>query len=376
LVATTVFSQTRIPAESASSSSAQSLLQSYLKAGTEAMHNGNNASAADAFRHALDIDPRSLSALNNLGIVLSRLGKPAEAIPLYERALAIRAADPTTKRNLAIAYFKAQRYTSAWQTLRPMTLKYPNDFQILDLAGLSLFALDRYSEAAGYLERASRLQSSDIETLDMLGKAYLRTKNYKALTNVFARIMQLNPESASAHVLMATAYEQKDEIPEGIREYEAAAKSDPTFAGVHSGLGLLYSKLGKTDAAEAEFRAELSRYPTDPISNCLLGEIFVNRSQAADAKPYFLIALKVNPRYVGALLGLGKAELATDNPNAAIEPLRKAIQFDPNEPQAHYVLGTALRKLGRTAEAVREQKISLDIQEKQRADYMEKHKND
>ncbi len=124
------------------------------------MHGGNNAFAADAFRHALAIDPHSLSALNNLGIVLSRLGKPAEAIPLYEKALAIRP-DDSTKRNLAIAYFKAQRYAPAWHTLRPMTLKYPNDFQILDLAGLSLFALDRYSEAAGYLERASRLQPSD-----------------------------------------------------------------------------------------------------------------------------------------------------------------------------------------------------------------------
>jgi Flp pilus assembly protein TadD len=277
MVAPAAWSQTASSAPSPGLTSSQTQLRSHLEQGTEAMRNGDNSSAAEAFRRALAIDPHSLAALNNLGIVLSRLGKPGEAIPLYVRALAVRPHDPTTSRNLAIAYFKTQRYAPAWQLLRPLAAKYPNDFQVLDLAGLSLFALDRYLEAAQYLERASRQQASDLETLDMLGKAYLRTKNYKALTDVFARIMQLNPESASAHVLMATADEQMDQKPDAVKEYLAAQSSDTHFMGVHSGLGLLYSQQGETEAAEKEFRAELSTYPTDPISNCLLGEILVNK---------------------------------------------------------------------------------------------------
>src|SRR6202040_3133353 len=105
---------------------------------------------------------------------------------------------------------------------RAMAKQYPTDFQIVDLAGLSLFSRDRYPEAAGYLERANRVEPSDLETLDMLGKAYLRVKDYKALTSVFARIMQLNPNSASAHVMMGTAYDQMSNRPEAIKEYQAA----------------------------------------------------------------------------------------------------------------------------------------------------------
>jgi hypothetical protein len=52
-----------------------------------------------------------------------------------------------------------------------MAKQYPTDFQIVDLAGLSLFALDRYPETAEYLEHANRVQPSDLETLDMPGKA-------------------------------------------------------------------------------------------------------------------------------------------------------------------------------------------------------------
>jgi hypothetical protein len=47
-----------------------------------------------------------------------------------------------------------------------------------------------------------------LETLDILGKAYLRIKNYKALASVFERIMKLNPNSATAHIMMGTAYDE------------------------------------------------------------------------------------------------------------------------------------------------------------------------
>jgi Flp pilus assembly protein TadD len=195
-------------------------LHAYLRQAAEAMHKGDNLAAAEDLRRALKIDPHSIAALNNLGIVLARMGKPAEAIPLYEEVLKILPDDPSTKRNLAIAYFKAQRYSPAWQLLRPMAATYPADFQILDLTGLSLFALDRYPEAAAYLERANQVDPSDLETLDMLGKAYLRMKDYKELTSVFARIMQVNPNSASAHILMATADDQMSNRPEAIKEYQ------------------------------------------------------------------------------------------------------------------------------------------------------------
>src|SRR6202140_2083799 len=137
-------------------------LHSYLQQAAEAMHKGDLPSAADKFRRALEIDPHSLAALNNLGIVLAREGKPAEAIPLYEEGLKVRPGNPATKRNLAGAHFKAQHYRSAWSLLQPMAVAYPTDFQILDLSGLCLFALDRYAEAVRYLERANQADPSDL----------------------------------------------------------------------------------------------------------------------------------------------------------------------------------------------------------------------
>ena len=92
------------------------------------MHKGDNDAAAEDLRRALKIDPHSIAALNNLGIVLSRIGRPAEAILLYEEALKVRPDDLATKRNLAIAYFKSQHYSPAWRLLQPMARRISDRF--------------------------------------------------------------------------------------------------------------------------------------------------------------------------------------------------------------------------------------------------------
>ncbi|MGA3306904.1 MAG: tetratricopeptide repeat protein [Stellaceae bacterium] len=72
---------------------------------------------------------------------------------------------------------------------------------------------------------------------------------------------------------------------------------------------------------------------------------------------------------------MGRTELALNHPHAAVETLRKAIQIDPNYFQAHYVLGTVLRQLGQTTEAAKEQKLSVDIQEKSRTEAIKKNES-
>jgi len=328
------------------------------------MHKGDLPAAEKNLRHSLQIDPHSMAALNNLGIVLAGENRPAEAIPFYLQALKVRPGDVTTERNLAVAYFKARRYRSAWSLLQPLSAANPSDFQILDLAAFSLFALDRYADAAQYLERANQADPSDMETLEFLGKAYLRLKNYKALPSVFERMMKINPNSASAHVMMGIAYDKSSDLENATKEYQAAEQADPKLMGVHSGLGYLYWRQGQAADAEKEMRAELANYPSDPIANCILAQILFNNSALEDARTHFEQALQADPRYTDALLGLGKTQVALKHPEKALAPLRKAIAIDPNSAEAHFVLGTALKQTGRAAEAVREQKTSIDLQNK------------
>ena len=140
---------------------------------------------------------------------------------------------------------------------------------------------------------------------------------------------------------------------------------DPGYPGAHTGLGIIYWRNNKLDAAEAEFKQELSRYPDDPVANCTFGRILQRRNRPGEAIPLLKAALAVNPSYGDALLALGECEIALGEPQQALDPLGRAAAAG-NDAQAHYLLGTALIKLGRTAEGVRERQICRQLRAAER----------
>ncbi len=345
----------------------RSTLQQAVINGSAALQKGDYAGAEKAFRSALVLDPKSVPILNNLAICVVRQQREQEAIALYERALRLKPDDSVTQRNLGVAYFRAHEYKPALPLLQAYA-KETSSYQALDLTGLDLFALDRYSEAAQYLEAAHKLEPTDLQTLDMLGKAYLRTKNYSAVTGVFSQIMAIHPDSAEAHVMMAMADDKLYRQDDAVKEFEAARTADPHYPGIHTGLGVIYWRNDNIDAAEREFHEELSSYPKDPIANCTLGQILRGRrNKPAEAIPYLEAALAVNPGYRDALLELGEARISLEQPDAAIEPLQRAIALEPNDAQAHYILGTAFNKSGRPAEGAKQRKICAQIRANEHA---------
>ena len=74
---------------------------------------------------------------------------------------------------------------------------------------------------------------------------------------------------------------------------------------MHLGLGLPYWKRDQIDLATTEFREELKRSPSDPISNCLLVQIEMRQNNPDEAEKLFRTALEGNKHYGDALLGLG-----------------------------------------------------------------------
>lgn len=343
------------PSASSAAGNARAL-QSLLVDGTQALRDGDNVRAEQDFQQASRMAPQSIQILNDLAIALARQGKEPQAIKVYNRALRLQPGNAITRRNLGIAYFRAQRYADALPYLESSAKSSPT-LQSLELTGVDLFALNRYADAAQYLERASRMQPSDIQTLDLLGKAYWRAKNYKGVTSVFDRIMTINPNSAPAHYMLGLAYDLTAREDDAYKEFSAALAADPKYPGAHSSLGLIDWRMHRVPQARQEFLAELAQHPDDPISNYMMGKILRRENQQAQAVPYLQAAIAANPNYLAALLDLGQCEIHLNQPAKAVTPLLHATQVDPSDAQAHFVLGTAYSMLGQTAAAARERAI-------------------
>ena len=73
-------------------------------------------------------------------------------------------------------------------------------------------------------------------------------------------------------------------------------------------------------------------------------------------------SLWINPYFSGPYILLGRAYSKTGQPAAAEEMLRRAIEYDPNNKSAHYLLAQLLQQTGRLDEARREFAIAERLQ--------------
>lgn len=72
------------------------------KKGTDLALEGKYEKARMALAQSLEIDPNNLAALNNLGLVMRKLGRDAEAIKAYQFALELDPSYALTYKNLGV----------------------------------------------------------------------------------------------------------------------------------------------------------------------------------------------------------------------------------------------------------------------------------
>jgi len=84
------------------------------------------------------------------------------------------------------------------------------------------------------------------------------------------------------------------------------------------------------------------------------GVAFINMLRSADARTAFEQALTIKPRFAPALVNIGNLHLEANEITQAIQFYERAVLYDEEYALAHHNLGVAYKRLGRTADAVRE----------------------
>jgi tetratricopeptide (TPR) repeat protein len=89
-----------------------------------------------------------------------------------------------------------------------------------------------------------------------------------------------------------------------------------------------------------------------------LGDAHSRQSKWDDAIAALQKSVWLNPYYSAPYILLGRAYMKKDQPGRAEPMLRRAIQYDPNNRSAHYLLAQLLQQTGRVDEAKREFEIA------------------
>jgi Tfp pilus assembly protein PilF len=215
------------------------------------------------YEHALRVTSDNYLIHNNLGAVLEKEGRIAEATGHFERALRIRPAFAPAHTNL----------------------------------GNVLLRRGDPAQAAVHYQRALRLDPDNAEAQNNLGSVFESQGRLAEAQDRFERALRIRPNYADAHYNLGVVFEARGDLTRAAAQYQHAVRLDPDHAKAHGNLGIVLIRQGKLAEAAARLERALEIDPDDAKAHYNRGIVFVRQGNLAQAWVCFERALTADPGF-------------------------------------------------------------------------------
>jgi tetratricopeptide (TPR) repeat protein len=267
---------------------------------------GDYVAAEQAWRGVIQLQPDSVAAHVNLGIVLVNLGRYDDAIAEYETADKLLPGDSRIALNAALAYEKSGRIAEAERRFEPLHLVNPDDLKLTMLLADCRLQTGDNAGVIELLQPVEAREPDNVAVAYMLGIALLRENRVAEGQQLLDRILR-NGDSAEARFLLGTRMFEARDYPAAVKQLASAIELNAHLPGLQSLYGQALLNTGDPDAALAAFRKELANNPNDFGANLGLGQILAVRKQFGEAVPALQRALLVRPQSAEAKRWLADA---------------------------------------------------------------------
>ncbi|SHG75054.1 XrtA/PEP-CTERM system TPR-repeat protein PrsT [Massilia sp. CF038] len=255
------------------------------------------AAALEKVQRVLRAAPEHYPSLLLAGALQMTQGAHQEAAAHLQRFLQAYPGHPYASKLLVSIRLAANDPQAAWSLLEPLLGRYPDDLELLSLAGEASLRGGRFDQAAQLFERAASLR----------------------------------PDSAAFRTGLAVSHLGHGDSERAIGELEHAnqlARDKPAATGVL--LAMSYLRAGQTDKA-LQVAQEMEQRADNPLVQNLKGGIFLARADARAARISFNKALALYPAYLPALTNLERLD-ALEQRSADTRPrYLKALEKMPRD---------------------------------------------
>ena len=311
--------------------------------------------AIPLLREIASLDANNLNARANLGVLLFFQGNYAEAIPHMRAALQLQ---PDLWKIEALLGIAEKRTGDPVMARNDLERAFTNleEKKIRIDAGLELIELE--SAAAQFekaLSVAVRLEELSPQDPQILFVAYQISR--QMMDQSVLSMLTVAPESAPAHMIMASELGRQGDHTGAIAHYRDAIRLSPAIPGAHFELAEQYRTSpdpALNAQAEAEYKTAVHLNQYDELSWRQLGGIMAARGDFKAAEEDYKKALALQPKDSDATTGLAIVLISLNRTNEAISLLESAVKDDPTNIVAHFRLSTLYRRAGRAADSDRE----------------------
>ncbi len=221
--------------------------------------------ALDELAKAISLDEKFGGAYVSRAWLLRRVGRPAEALALLERAAALQPEGAPALDLLGLVYMDLSRPADAEKAFRRALAVGPEDPKILLHLGRALMALDRRQEAAEYLGKFQQVRPSQGRDFSkepvMIELASLPpAERRRQQIERFGRLAKLRPDQPDLQLRFAQLLLADGRTGDAIREFETLLRRNAP-AEVREGAGRSLLRAGHYDLARRFLELAVARRP-------------------------------------------------------------------------------------------------------------------
>jgi tetratricopeptide (TPR) repeat protein len=226
-------------------------------------------------------------------------------------------------------YFDNKKYNETVKVLSNAINKFPEDFTINLLLGVSFAQLDKQDSAKLYLSKAVELNGNDINALSSYGYTLSQLKENDKAISVINKAIKLDPGNVDLLGTLGLIYDGQEAWAQCDSVYSLALKSSPDNALINNNYAYSLSKRAiRLDEALAMAKIAITAEPKNSSYLDTFGWVYYQLGDYENAKKYIAEALQAGgdkgvilDHYGDVLFKLGKK-------NEAISSWKKAFELD------------------------------------------------
>lgn len=181
-----------------------------------------------------------------------------------------------------------------------------------------------------------------------LGVAYYLARQYLLFRDQMEEAIRRDPNDFGSYYYLGRHYDSDLNDPEqAARWFRQALDRNPNYTRARFYLGNCLERLGRTDEAEAAYRASASI----PASQLGLARLMLADGDSSSALSFVEKALADDPRNSAAPKLAARIYILLNRPRDAVRALESAAALAPRDTSTHYQLYRAWQSLGETTKA-------------------------
>ncbi|MDF1661127.1 MAG: tetratricopeptide repeat protein, partial [Planctomycetota bacterium] len=230
---------------------------------------------------------------------------------------------------------------------------HPDFAEIWMNKGVDLMRLQRFSEAAVAIDRAIELKPNLAAAHMNRGNLAGQLDKLDRAHDCYFEALKHDPNLSHVYLNQARLWVRQSQFQEDEGAYKKFIELEPEDAYGHFGLGMLYSRMGRSrDVSIRHFKTAVECRPKYALAHYNLAVLFREKEDLETALDYALKAKKFNPNDAFAFLELGDIRRKMGDTEQALIELNVALSKDSQLSEGYRIRGLIIAKRGQYKEAL------------------------